>query len=62
MKKNKYIVEIFQDNKWKFYSDHNNKEYAIPNAKVVHKSRKVEVRIKYKGEIILNQEAILKEK
>ena len=49
----KYRVEIFQDNNWIKWSTHKNEENAIFNAEVIHKSRKINVRIIHEGKIIM---------
>jgi hypothetical protein len=48
----KYRVEIFQDNEWRKWSTHKHEENAIFNAEVIAKSRKCDVRVIYKGQII----------
>lgn len=45
-------VEIFERNEWCFFSAHNDKDYAVINAEVLHKSRKKDVRVIEKGLII----------
>jgi hypothetical protein len=45
-------VELFTDNEWHRWSTHKNEENAIFNAEVISKSRKVDVRVIYKGEIV----------
>lgn len=49
----KYKVEIFQDNNWCKWSTHKNMENAMFNAEVIHKSRKISVRVIYEGKIIM---------
>ena len=58
--KRKYIVERYENDEWVLHSRHNNKEYAITNAEVVYSSRKLDIRIWHNGEVIFNQEDLMK--
>jgi hypothetical protein len=51
----KYRVELFTDNEWHRWSTHKNEENAIFNAEVISKSRKVDVRVIFKGEIVFQR-------
>jgi hypothetical protein len=59
-KKIKYIVERYEDKKWIFSSDHENREWAIINAEIIYDSRKLKIRIKHKGKVIFNTTHLLK--
>lgn len=53
-------VEVFplDENCWCLHSRHKNKEYAVINAEVVHKSQGCDVRVIENGEIILFLEGV----
>ena len=47
----KFIVEVFENNNFVFYSSHRNKENAETNCAMIGKSRKTDARIIHKGKI-----------
>jgi hypothetical protein len=51
----KYRVEIFTDNEWHRWSTHKHQENAVFNAEVISKSRRCDVRVIYKGEIVFQR-------
>ena len=59
-KKKKYIIEKYENRKWEFYSEHDNREYAIINAEVFYDSRKLKIRIKYNGKVIFNMSHLMR--
>lgn len=55
-----YVVEMKVAGKWKFYSDHGTKSYAIDNADTIFSSRRIDIRIKEKGKVIFNLDDLIK--
>jgi len=45
-------VQIMEDNEWRIYSRHNNKDFAMINAETIHSTRGCAVRVIEAGKII----------
>lgn len=47
-----FVVELYVFGAWNYLSDHNNIDFALPNAETICASRGVDVRVKKNGSII----------
>jgi hypothetical protein len=57
-----YVIEIFVFGKWNFFSDHGNQEYALINAKTIHDSRKIRIRVRNRVKDVVLYDSINRKK